>query len=96
MATNSAYNEMLKLLVTITGSMSSNTTPIAAPRHQLSHEVIAIPRYTQMLESSLSENIANDSSTVTCAARIFKPTFESSTWFRTHVDITKYLKLTTK
>ena len=36
---------MLKLFVTITGSKSKRTTPIAAPRHQLSHAVIAIPRF---------------------------------------------------
>ena len=95
-ATNNAYNEMLKLFVTITGSRSKRTTPIPAPKHQLSHAVIAIPRYVHMLESSLNENIANDSSTVTWAANMFKGVLESSIWFRTQVDITKYLKLTTK
>ncbi len=95
-ATNNAYNDMLKLFATMTGSMSSITTPIHAPRHQLSHAVIAIPRYIQMLESSLKENIANDSSTVTWAASMFNGVFDSSTWFSTQVDITKYLRLTTK
>ena len=36
-----------------------------APTIQLSHANTAIPKYTQMFESSLKENIANDSSTVT-------------------------------
>ena len=69
---------------------------MAAPKHQLNHAVIAIPRYIQIDESSDNENIANDSSTVTWAARIFNGVFDSHTLFKTQVDITKYLKFTTK
>ena len=64
-ATNNAYKDILKLFVTITGNKFNVNTPIAAPKHQESHAVMAIPRYIQIEESSLKENIANDSSTVT-------------------------------
>ena len=57
-ATNNAYNEILKLFVTITGRISSKTTPIPAPKHQLNHAVIAIPRYIQIEESSESESLS--------------------------------------
>ena len=92
-ATNNAYKDILKLFVTITGNKFNVNTPIAAPKHHESHAVMAIPRYIQIEESSLKENIANDSSTVTCAANIFNGVFESSILFKTQVDITKAVDL---
>ena len=50
-ATNNAYKEILKLLVTITGYKFRVTTPIAAPKHQLNQAVMAIPKYIQIDES---------------------------------------------
>lgn len=42
-ATNIAYNEMLKLFVTITGSKSSTKTPIIAPKIHDNHDRNEIP-----------------------------------------------------
>ena len=55
---------MLKLFVTITGNKSNTKTPIAAPNIQDNQEVNDNPTYVQIDDSSIKENIANDSSVV--------------------------------
>lgn len=95
-ATNNAYNDMLKLFATITGSKSNIMTPIIAPSIHDNHDVNEIPIYVHMDESFINEKRANDSSVTKWADSAFNSGDDFSALLYTQTFITKYLRLTTK